>query len=68
MIVKPTVQELLEKVEDNRYSLVIMTARRARQIASGDTVQTKAKDRSVVTLAATEIAEGKVEKLQETEE
>ena len=68
MIVKPTVQELLEKVEDNRYSLVIMTARRARQIASGDAVQTKAKDRSVVTLAATEIAEGKVEKLQETEE
>ena len=45
-----------------------MTARRARQIASGDTVQTKAKDRSVVTLAATEIAEGKVEKLEETEE
>ena len=45
-----------------------MTARRARQIANGDTVQTKAKDRSVVTLAATEIAEGKVEKLEETEE
>ena len=68
MIVKPTVSELLEKVGDNRYSLVIMTARRARQIASGDAVQTKAKDRSVVTLAATEIAEGKVQKLEETEE
>lgn len=69
MIVKPTVAELLKKVDDNRYSLVIMTAKRARQIADGDTVRTNAKDRSVVTLAADEIAEGKVTKLQdETEE
>jgi len=68
MIVKPTVSELLEQVGDNRYSLVIMTARRARQIANGDPVKTKAKDRSVVTLAANEIAEGKIEKLEETEE
>lgn len=68
MIVKPTVSELLEKVEDNRYSLVIMTARRARQIADGDTLRTKAKDRSVVTLAADEIAEGQVKKLEEVEE
>ncbi len=30
MIVKPTVSELLEEVGDNRYSLVIMTAKRAR--------------------------------------
>ena len=48
--------------------MVIMTARRARQIANGDPVKTKAKDRSVVTLAANEIAEGKIEKLEETEE
>ena len=69
MIVKPTVSELLEEVGDNRYSLVIMTAKRARQIANGDPVKTKAKDRSVVTLAANEIAEGKVTKLEdETEE
>lgn len=68
MIVKPTVSELLEQVGDNRYSLVIMTARRARQIANGDPVKTKAKDRSFVTLAANEIAEGKIEKLEETEE
>lgn len=68
MIVKPTVQELLNKVEDNRYSLVIMTAKRARQIADGDTVRTKAKDRSVVTLAADEIAEGAVTKLEVSEE
>ena len=54
MIVKPTVNELLEKA-DNRYELVIATARRARQIAEGAEVKTS------VTLAANEIAEGKVE-------
>ena len=34
MIVKPTVTELLTKAQ-NRYELVIATARRARQIAAG---------------------------------
>ena len=65
MIVKPTVTELLEKVGGNRYSLVIMTAKGARQIANGDPVKTEEKDRSVVTLAADEIAEGKVSRLDE---
>ncbi|MBR3882830.1 MAG: DNA-directed RNA polymerase subunit omega [Clostridia bacterium] len=64
-MVKPTVTELLEKVGGNRYSLVIMTAKRARQIANGDPVKTEEKDRSVVTLAADEIAEGKVSRLDE---
>lgn len=68
MIVKPTVSELLEEVGDNRYSLVIMTAKRARQIASGDPARTKVNERSVVTLAANEIAEGKVTKLENSEE
>jgi DNA-directed RNA polymerase subunit omega len=59
MIVKPTVNELLEKA-DNRYELVIATARRARQIASGAEPKTDVKEESPVTLAANEIAEGKV--------
>ena len=67
MMVKPTVTELLEKIDDNRYSLVIMTSKRARQIAEGDTVLTKANDRSAVTLAADEIAEGKVSMVSEEE-
>ena len=68
MMVKPTVTELLEKIEDNRYSLVIMTSKRARQIAEGATILTKEKDRSFVTLAADEIAEGKVTIKDENEE
>ena len=59
MIVKPTVGELLTKAQ-NRYELVIATAKRARQVASGDNVKTTAKEESPVTLAANEIAEGKV--------
>ena len=59
MIVKPTVAELLTKAQ-NRYELVIATARRARQIAAGAKPLTKVKEESPVTLAANEIAEGKV--------
>ena len=60
MMVKPSVQELLEKV-DNRYRLVVVTSKRARQIAAGDICMTRVKEKSPVTLAANEIAEGKVE-------
>ena len=59
MMVKPTVAELLEKV-DNRYSLVIATSKRARQIADGDKVLTKTDDVAAVSIAADEIEDGKV--------
>ena len=59
MITKPTVAELLTKSQ-NRYELVIATARRARQIVAGDEPLTDVDERSAVTKAANEIAEGKV--------
>ena len=59
MIVKPTVNELLEHAE-NRYALVIATSRRAREISKGDEPLTKTKDKSPVTIAANEIANGKI--------
>ena len=59
MMVKPTVKELLTKV-DNRFELVVVTAKRARQIANGQEVLTDVDEESPVTLAANEIAEGKV--------
>ncbi len=67
MMVKPTVAELLTKAA-NRYELVIATARRARQIASGDEPKTDVKETSPVTLAANEIAEGKVKIIEEPED
>lgn len=59
MIIKPTVTELLQIV-DNRFELVIATAKRARELSSGEKALTDVKERSTVTLAANEIAEGKV--------
>lgn len=59
MIVKPSVTELLRKI-DNRYALVVATSKRARQIAAGEAPMTNVKEESPVTLAANEIAEGKV--------
>lgn len=59
MIIKPTVTDLL-KIIDNRFELVILVAKRARQISGGQIPLTKVKERSAVTLAANEIAEGKV--------
>ena len=66
MIVKPSVTELLTKVK-NRYELVIATSKRARQIAMGDEPMTDAKEESPDTLAANEIAEGKVEIVEENQ-
>lgn len=59
MMVVPTVTSLLDIV-DNRFRLVIVTSKRARQIAAGGTVLTDVKEETPVTLAANEIAEGKV--------
>ncbi len=59
MMVEPTVNELLKRVS-NRYELVVATAKRARQLADGEEALTNKKEASVVTLAAVEIAEGKV--------
>ncbi len=59
MMVKPTVKELLQHV-DNRYELVIAASKRARQIASGEQPRTKVNETKPVTLATNEIAEGEI--------
>lgn len=59
MMVQPTVTDLLKKI-DNRYKLVVVTSKRARQLSQGATPLTKKQEESTVTLAADEIAEGKV--------
>ena len=59
MMVKPSVHNLLKKV-DNRYRLVVVASKRARQLADGDLSMTKVDEKKPVTLAANEIAEGTV--------
>jgi len=67
MIVKPNLGELLKKVPTGKYSLVIGTAKRARQIAQGSPKLTNVKMESDVTTAAYEINEGKVALKKEEE-
>lgn len=64
MMVKPTINELLKET-GSRFNLVIVASKRARQIANGGEVLTKTKGESTVTIAAHEIAEGRVKVEQE---
>lgn len=66
MMTKPTVAQLLEKV-DNRYTLVIATAKRARQISTGSDVLSETDDVAPVSIAANEIEDGKVTVCEEEE-
>lgn len=66
MMVQPSVTDLLKKV-DNRFELVVATAKRARQLSKGDKPLTNKEEESTVTLAADEIAEGKVTVVEEPE-
>ena len=59
MLVEPGINDLLEKA-DSRYTLVIETAKRARQIAQGDEPLVECDSENPVTIAAHEIVQGKV--------
>ena len=59
MIIKPSMTSLLNKVP-SKYSLVVGTAKRARQISQGSPKLTSVKVESDVTTAAIEIDEGKI--------
>lgn len=59
MLVNPSVTDLL-KIVDDRYALVTITSRRARQLLQGATPLVNIKEVSNITLAAQEIAARKV--------
>ena len=59
MMVKPSMTELL-KIIDNRFELVIVTAKRARQISDGSPVLIETDEIVPVTIATNEIAQSKV--------
>lgn len=59
MIIRPSMTSLLNKVP-SKYSLVVGTAKRARQIAQGSPKLTSVKVESDVTTAAIEIDEEKI--------
>ena len=59
MMIYPPINELLKTV-DCRYTLVVETAKRARQLVSGDPQLTEEQFIKLVSIAIQEIYEGKV--------
>ncbi len=53
-MINPSIVDLLEKV-DNRYSLVIVTSKRARQLIDGADKLTDVKSNKALTIAINEV-------------
>lgn len=58
-MVNPSTDKLLTKVP-SRYGLVVLAAKRARQILSGEEIKVEVQSTKNVTNALEEIAEGKI--------
>lgn len=58
-MVNPSMNTLLKKV-DSRYTLVVLAAKRARQILDGSEIKVNIKSTKNVTNALEEIAEDKI--------
>lgn len=52
----------LSEISDSRYEIAIMTAKRAKQLIAGDKPLVKNKGYKPVTIALSEIVEGKIVK------
>lgn len=59
MMIEPSINKLLDKA-DSRYTLVMLAAKRARQIAEGAAKLTKNESEKPVTVAINEISEDKI--------
>ena len=68
-MLNPPINKLLEKV-DSRYTLVVATSKRAREIIDGSEKLIKISSAKPVTIATNEIAEDKIKykRLEEIEE
>lgn len=58
-MIKPSLEELLGQVE-NKYTLVIMTAKRARQLKDGGLPLVDVESTNPVSVALEEIATGRI--------
>ncbi|ABN52546.1 MAG TPA: DNA-directed RNA polymerase subunit omega [Hungateiclostridium thermocellum] len=58
-MIEPSINSLLEKV-DSRYTLVVATAKRARQLTDGANKLTNCESDKPVTVAINEINENKI--------
>jgi DNA-directed RNA polymerase subunit omega len=59
MMIRPTLESLLEKIE-NKYALVVAVAKRARVLKEGQLPMVDVASNNPVTVALEEIAAGKI--------
>ena len=59
MLIKPTLESLMQKV-DSKYSLVTLAAKRARELTDGDEPLVETDTKKVVSIAMEEIDQGKI--------
>ena len=58
-MINPSIMDLLKKVDD-RYSLVILTSKRARQLINGSEPLVATKSKKPLTIAINEVNDGEV--------
>lgn len=58
-MINPSLDVLVEKV-DSKYTLVVLAAKRAREIMDGQQPLTESKSNKPVTVALEEVAQGKI--------
>lgn len=58
-MIHPSLDLLVTKV-DSKYTLVVLTAKRAREIMNGDHPLAESKSNKPVTIALEEVAQGKI--------
>lgn len=58
-MVYPSLDELVKKV-DSKYTLVVLAAKRAREIMNGEQPLTESKSNKAVTIALEEMSAGKI--------
>lgn len=58
-MIHPSIDALMPKV-DSKYTLVVLAAKRAREVMNGEHTLVDSKSNKPVTLALEEIAQGKV--------
>jgi DNA-directed RNA polymerase subunit omega len=67
-VVNSGVEEGQEKVVSSRYSIVMATAKRARQIIAGDEPLIDAQDEKPLSIAVKELEQGKIHILSDDED
>jgi len=58
-MIKPSLDMLIKKV-DNKYTLVVLAAKRAREIMNGSPILVETKSNKPVTIALEELAANKI--------